>query len=101
MKNEESSDIEKSDSEPPVFKSTIPEFMLSNASPSERHILNALNCREQETAWAISRLSYLTRRVDPIDKFYKNMMSFKGVIALLFVALPVILEIFKLLGLLK
>lgn len=106
--NEDEPDIRYPDVETPVFKSTIPDHLLVNATAHERHTLNALNCREQETVWAIAQLMDdrriirdLDRRISPMEKIVRALNSWWGLLALIAAAIPWAVSILKLIGLIK
>lgn len=103
------------DIEMPVFKSKIPDYILKKATESEAHILNALNCKEQEGEWAAERFKEQLRiinehdrkilsldgRVSPMEKFVSMLKSYWAFAAVLAVAITSLLSLLKTLGIIK
>ena len=83
--------------QPPEFKSNIPDHLLEGAKPSEKHILNLLSKLEQQQNWfqcefishvnnreIDDRITALEERLKPLEKWQTMLLNRYTLVPILF-----------------
>lgn len=89
--------------EMPEFQSKVPEYLLTQATPVERHLLPALSRLEQQNEWMGARLAEMSimrheiaaleARLEPIERWREALGSKWAVLVAVGVAIPAVLEV--------